>query len=231
MNTRTISGTRRHAVLLLLVALTASGAVFARDRDDNPYDRRGPAHEHVDTRYAHNHPYLDRGYIVRTVPRTGYAIDRGRDHFWFDRGQWYRRSGVSWVVVGAPVGAFVSVLPPFYTTVWFGGLPYYYANDTYYTWSGPSHAYEVVDPPTGIDAAATTQAPASDQVFVYPKNGQSSEQESRDRYECHRYAVQQTGFDPTQSGGGVAPEASAGKRSDYMRAQSACLDARGYSVR
>ena len=28
----------------------------------------------------------------------------------------------------------VQVLPPFYTTVWFGGLPYYYANDTYYAW-------------------------------------------------------------------------------------------------
>lgn len=228
-NSQTNSMTQRCAMLLLLVTLTASGGVFARDNDG--YDRHRNAHEHVDTRFAHNHPYYDRGYVVRSAPHTGYAIDRGRDHFWFDRGQWYRRNGVRWVVVGAPIGAFVSVLPPFYTTVWFGGLPYYYANDTYYTWRDHDRSYEVVEPPEGIDSTGSTQPPASDQVFIYPKNGQSAEQQSRDRYECHHYAVEQTGYDPTQSGGGVSAEVAATKRSDYSRAQSACLDARGYSVR
>lgn len=35
------------------------------------------------------------------------------------------------------------------------------------------------------------------QMFVYPSAGQSPEQTSQDRYECHLWAVQQTGFDPT----------------------------------
>ncbi len=34
------------------------------------------------------------------------------------------------------------------------------------------------------------------QEFLYPKKGQSAEQQSTDKYECHQWAVEQTGFDP-----------------------------------
>jgi hypothetical protein len=34
-------------------------------------------------------------------------------------------------------------------------------------------------------------------VFVYPLHGQSADLQDRDRYECHNWAVQQTGFDPS----------------------------------
>ncbi len=34
-------------------------------------------------------------------------------------------------------------------------------------------------------------------LIIYPSKGQSQKQLSRDRYECHTWAVQQTGFDPT----------------------------------
>lgn len=37
-------------------------------------------------------------------------------------------------------------------------------------------------------------------VIVYPAQGQSPQQTDRDRYECHLWAVQQTGFDPSQPG-------------------------------
>lgn len=40
-------------------------------------------------------------------------------------------------------------------------------------------------------------ASAQGDLMVYPKQGQSSEQQSRDRYECHMWAVQQSGFDPS----------------------------------
>lgn len=42
------------------------------------------------------------------------------------------------------------------------------------------------------------QAPPPQKVFVYPANGQSAEQTERDRYECHIWAVQQTGVDPSR---------------------------------
>jgi hypothetical protein len=37
------------------------------------------------------------------------------------------------------------------------------------------------------------------QVYFYPKEGQSAEQQSRDHYDCYNWAVKQTGFDPGQS--------------------------------
>jgi hypothetical protein len=63
--------------------------------------------------------------------------------------------------------------------------------------------------------------------MAYPKNGQTADQQGKDKFECHRWAVSQTGFDPSQGAGAV----NTSKRGDYMRAQAACLDGRGYSVR
>jgi len=39
--------------------------------------------------------------------------------------------------------------------------------------------------------------PVQAQLMIYPAKGQSNEQLSKDRYECHLWAVQQSGFDPT----------------------------------
>jgi len=36
-------------------------------------------------------------------------------------------------------------------------------------------------------------------MLIYPSKGQSPEQQKRDEYECHQWAVRQTGFDPTQA--------------------------------
>jgi hypothetical protein len=219
MTTRTISGTQRSVVFALLLALAASSGVFAQE------------HGHGGGGFAGHGGYFDRGHTMHDAPGSGYAIEHQHEHFWYDRGQWYRRDGLGWLVVGAPLGAFVSDLPPFYTTVWFGGAPYYYADATYYRWSGDHNEYEVVEPPAGIESTGTTQAPAGDAIFIYPKNGQSSEQQGRDRYECHHSAVEQTGYDPTQAGGGLPSGVAATKRTDYFRTETACLDARGYSVR
>ncbi len=46
-------------------------------------------------------------------------------------------------------------------------------------------------------------APPPQRVFVYPANGQSPEQTERDRYECHVWAVQQTGVDPSRADAGA----------------------------
>jgi outer membrane lipoprotein SlyB len=37
------------------------------------------------------------------------------------------------------------------------------------------------------------------QVYFYPKEGQTTEQQSRDHYECYNWAMKKTGFDPSQS--------------------------------
>jgi len=185
----------------------------------------------MDGRFGHNHYYPSRGYYVGGLPRERFVVGGGR--YFYSGGVWYAPRGPGFVVVGAPVGLFVPALPAFYTTVWFGGVPYYYANDTYYQWVPAQSQYEVVAPPGDENAAQTQPAPApgSDDVFVYPKNGQSDEQQSRDKYECHKWASQQSGFDPTVSGGGVPPEQNASARASYQRAMGACLEGRGYSVK
>jgi hypothetical protein len=41
--------------------------------------------------------------------------------------------------------------------------------------------------------------PEPPRVYFYPTQGQSAEQQDRDRYECYNWAVKQTGFDPGQA--------------------------------
>jgi hypothetical protein len=137
---------------------------------------------------------------------------------------------------------YLPVLPVGYVTYWWGGVPYYYWNSLYYTWSPADTGYVVTNPPP---AAGTDQGSAdasggsggyeqaapqagygagSGDVYVYPRNGQTEEQMQNDRYECHGWAVSQSGFDPTR------PQQT-GNPDDYRRAMVACLDARGYSSR
>jgi hypothetical protein len=96
-------------------------------------------------------------------------------------------------------------------------------------------------PPTAANSAAVPVAVAvgtsppgtqkGPKVFLYPKNSQTPDQQARDRYECYRFAVAQSGFDPMRSNGGASPAPAGEMQSDYERAQSACFEARGYSSR
>ena len=210
---------------IAILALAAAGA----QADEHERRGGGRGEQHFDARYNHNRSYPTRGAVMRELPAQRVVIQHPTGRFFYSGGVWYAPRGPSFVVVGAPIGVFVPVLPAFYTTLWIGGMPYYYANDTYYAWRGEQSGYEVVEPPS--DQAASTQAPPSDELFIYPQNGQPDDQQAKDKYECHRWAASQSGFDPTQSQGGVAPDQVGGKRADYQRAMRACLEGRGYSVR
>ena len=61
-------------------------------------------------------------------------------------------------------------------------------------------AYREVPP---VNRGAVSSTPIT-QVYFYPKAGQTTEQQSRDHYECYNWAVKQTGFDPSQSS--IPPE-------------------------
>ena len=139
-------------------------------------------------------------------------------------GGWYG----PWAWGGVGLGLYFATLPLYYSTVWWDGVPYYYADNIYYRWDPTVSQYETVSPPPEIQGEAAASSPAaSGTLIVYPKNGQTEEQQGKDKFECHRWAAGQTGFDPTQATGAAAP----GKRSDYFRAQAACLEGRGYSVK
>ena len=63
-----------------------------------------------------------------------------------------------------------------------------------------------------------------------PKNGQSPDVQARDHYECYKFAVAHSGFDPMHVNGATAATQVAEQQSDYERAQAACFEGRGYSV-
>jgi hypothetical protein len=216
-------------IVCVALALGMAGAATA---DNSHRSYRGDSRHsemRVDDRYQHNRSYPSRGYVYNTLPH-GYASYHYRGSpYYYRGGAWYRPYGPRYVVVAPPIGIGVSFLPPFYTTVWFGGVPYYYADQTYYAWRPERREYVVTQPPG--EKPEQVGDSGSTEVFVYPKNGQSEAQQSTDRYECHAWAVQQSGFDPTRPSGGVEDSQIESKRADYRRAEGACLEGRGYSVK
>jgi hypothetical protein len=63
--------------------------------------------------------------------------------------------------------------------------------------------YREVSRPMPVDTGGSPRAPIT-QVYFYPKVGQTTEQQSRDHYECYNWAMEKTGFDPSQSS--IPPE-------------------------
>jgi hypothetical protein len=232
------------SALSIAILLLGAGAVqlAAADEHGRPEARpergqaRGPAPgrpgaQVLDSRYNHGRYYPAFGTVRPSLPEGYRSYYRGGGRFYFSGGIWYAPSGPGFVVVQPPVGLVIGVLPPFYSTVWFGGVPYYYADNVYYSWQPDQNGYAVVDPPENADAPSQPPdtAQAQQDLIIYPKNGQSKDQQAADQFECHTWAKGQTGFDPTLPGGGT-PGSAAMNRSNYDRAMSACLQARGYQV-
>jgi opacity protein-like surface antigen len=92
----------------------------------------------------------------------------------------------------------------------------------------PLTAFPQTTSSTSGPAAVPTLA---ENLSVTPKFGQTQEQLAMDRADCQLWAKGQTGFDPTQYGGGVAQSDYNARREQYGRAMAACLEGHGYGVR
>jgi hypothetical protein len=131
------------------------------------------------------------------------------------------------LLIFAPHGRPFPGPPP----IFFDGGFYYHGSSSidmapYY--SPPSVV--VQEQPREYPASSVPPSPA-ERFFIYPRKGQSEEQQAKDRYECHIWAVGQIGWDPTQPTS-VLPEGQLNQKSaDYKRAIGACLDAREYNVK
>jgi hypothetical protein len=125
---------------------------------------------------------------------------------------------------GVGPGPYFAAPPYYYSAYAYGGAPYYYAGNPYLWGPAPGPYRTVV---VQSSAAPNERPPVWSEVIVYPKNGQSQYQQIKDRYECYRWSVSQLGYDPTSAGGGTVRR----DLTDYNRAQTACLTARGYSVK
>lgn len=161
-------------------------------------------------------------------------------HGWHGGHGWWGWGGVG-------LGWWLPVLPLGYATYWWGGVPYYYADNSYFVWDDGVGQYEAVEPPPDLSAspdqagvpppgtppangagAPPAGGPTSiPELFAYPKGGQSAEQQARDRQECQQWATSQTGVDPAKVPANPGQQM---RRQDYLRAETSCLEGRNYSV-
>jgi len=221
--------------LVGLAAITTFSAAHAQARHDGPEHREerfNSPHWVLDSRFHHDHYYPARGYRVGALPAGSVALRFGADRLFFQAGVWFRPVGREFVVVTPPFGVVVPALPPGCATLGVGGSSYYYANGVYYANAVGTPGYVVVAPPPNV-AAATVQPvapmappPAQAELMAYPRNGQSQAQMFGDRAECARWAAGQSGYEPTQ-----AASTDPARQEAYRRAESACLEGRGYTVR
>ncbi|MGD2062672.1 MAG: hypothetical protein PVF51_03710 [Nitrospirota bacterium] len=223
---------------LLVVGFAVPGEVWGRDhhRGNRPHvthgvhDRHEVRHHHpgrdhggVHHRVVVHHRYPPIGHRLWRVPRWEAAFVIGGLSYFYFEGAFYRRWGSSYVTVAAPIGAYVSVLPPDCSVVYVGAARYYHGNGAYYRWDPARAGYMVVPPPAEVgETAADGGVPT---VFMYPKAGQSAALQEQDRQECGAWATSETGYDPGQDAG------PAGRRADYVRALTACLEGREYTVK
>ena len=98
------------------------------------------------------------------------------------------------------------------------GVPYYYRPYAYDPW-----LYPYAFPPYAVRVPAPDKPPEN--LYVYPQGGQTAEQVTRDRGECHDWAADQADYDPL-----TAKRRKDDELADYNRAFTACMEGRNYSV-
>jgi len=201
-------------ILALLATVIVSSACVATDA--RPVYRTASV--------AH---YYSPGYHIRRLPRGHVRVFVGATPYHYYDGMFFQPYRPGYMVVTAPIGAHVGTLPLGYVSFAIGTNSYFYVNSTYYLWNRATRDYVVVEEPenapTYLEAAqAPTDSPS---LFVYPNQGQDQALTQRDRYDCHLWAADQSGYDPTYS------NQDAALRNDYRRAMTACLEGRGYTVR
>jgi hypothetical protein len=165
---------------------------------------------------------------------SGYGWRGGYGWNGFGGRGWYG----GWGPWGLGLGIYLPLLPWYYDTYWWNGMPYYYVDGNYYLWNEDVDQYEAVDPPAGLSQSPSQSSgglvpdrPAvSPKLFAYPNAGQSVAQQAQDRAECERWAKVQTAPD-LKSGANATKNSTSPTQHDYLRAEAACLEARNYSVR
>ena len=224
---------KRYFAIALSIVILSGIFFFGLLQQPQAAERRSQGKNYVDSRYQHNRSYPVRGQSVRSLPRDHRVVIHGNSRYYSSRGVWYRPYRGRYVVFAPPVGLFVPFLPFAYVTLWMNGIPYYYANETYYTQT--AGGYVVAEPPqVQGDVSQTPPAVAEgteSKMFIYPRKGQSEEQQANDRYECHKWAVGQTNYDPTRIPSEIPADQIMQKRADYQRAMGGCLDSRGYTAK
>lgn len=203
-----------------------AGGPGSRAGNDHPNDNRWPGRPDGHGNGWGPGPQHRPGYVIDRFPdRNDRVPYRGQDYF-FSGGYWYRPQGPRYVVVTPPYGIRVHYLPDYAREVWVGGSLLFLAAGAYYAYEQSTQQYVVVQPPTQVPSPPPAPQGNGYDVVAYPANGQSPAQVQQDGYDCYRWAVQQSGFDPRTVT--YAPDPAVVQT--YRQAQGNCLGSRGYQV-
>ncbi|MFC0339092.1 hypothetical protein SAMN05421848_0619 [Kushneria avicenniae] len=113
-------------------------------------------------------------------------------------------------------------LPDDARPVWIGDQRYYLARDTWFVASGSDGRYTPTPAPREVQMAGINMF----DVIAYPIDGQDLRQQQQDRGRCHRWAIDQSGFDPAAT---LTPPSRL-QADTWRRALAACLAGHRYSV-
>ena len=203
-----------------------AGGPGPRAGNDHPNDNRWPGRPDGHGNGWGPGPQHRPGYVIDRFPDRNYRVPyRGQDYF-FSGGYWYRPQGPRYVVVTPPYGIRVHYLPDYAREVWVGGSLLFLAAGAYYAYEQSTQQYVVVQPPAQVPSPQPAPQGNGYDVEAYPANGQSPAQVQQDGYDCYRWAVQQSGFDPRTVT--YAPDPAVVQT--YRQAQGNCLGSRGYQV-
>lgn len=201
--------------------------------------------------------YLNnRNDYSRTTNRTsvsnrssyGSSYDRSRyypitvrsNNYFYRDGRYYSNRSGRYISVSAPIGARVSFLPNSAISIVYGNSRYFRVGLTWYL--GRSNYYEVIErPPVIVEQQVLVEQPQYPDTYeeniqpgyeeqrpnlvIYPASGQSENQQDKDNYECYRWSKNESNYDPTE------PYQDLNNKDLYVRAMTACMESRGYTVR
>ena len=193
-----------------------------RDNDDRDWRNRRDDWRRYSNNYRRN-----RHWVNWYVP-----ISYGGLRYYYSNGAYYHFNGFGFTLVTGYFGNYVYSLPYGYRTVIIDNYPYYHYNNFYYVRDHVRNVYLLVDDPyetvslwkeEEVAPSYNTAPSGYQELFIYPSAGQTVQEMDQDKYECYLWAVDQTGFDPSLG--------KPGDFDEYQRAQCACLEGRGYTVK
>ncbi len=79
-----------------------------------------------------------------------------------------------------------------------------------------------------VMAGRTVEADA--QMYIFPEQGQSKEQQEQDQFSCYQWAKQQSGYDPNQQAAAAPPPPPQGGQAVRGAARGAALGAVGGAI-
>lgn len=105
------------------------------------------------------------------------------------------------------------------------GFPYRYYYGPPYAYSPWVYPYAAAPYAVPVPVPVVPGEKPAAELYVYPQAGQSADQVSRDRTQCHDWAAGESAYDPQ-----AVKRQKTDELANYDRAFTACMEGRNYSV-